>query len=265
MIQSVDIKPAAVYFSGKPLRIIIPTASMKSENFSRCIEKISRSELPEGTIVSVVISSGPDFSFAKSINYALSKIQNEDILLLNDDCFVESHSIKNLIISISERDGVVGGLLYYPNGKIQHNGGLLYFNPITIFIKDLLNGAPFNPFRGMWKAKKVHTKYVRAFHRSTRKSGKIDFVTGAFFFIPNKSFRNIGIMDENFVNGFEDSDYCLRAKKMGFDVRVEKTAEAIHEEHASLRDLPGNFIQNITVFNMKWSKASVIDLRKKGK
>lgn len=262
MIKSKDIKPLAAYFPGDPIRIVIPTASMDGTNFKKCMEHISRSELPEGTFVTVVTSSGPDFSFSRSINFALSKVKDEDILLLNDDCFVHRDAIKNVVSSIREKDGVVGALLYYSDGTIQHNGGILYFNILKIFFKDLLNVAPLNPIRFMWRAKRAHTKYVRAFHRKSKKDKRIDFVTGAFFFIPNKAFHKIGLMDETFVNGFEDSDYCLRAKNLGLDVRVERSAEAIHVEHASLKTVSSNFMDNVIIFNKKWDKNTVYNLRK---
>jgi GT2 family glycosyltransferase len=263
VIKTKDIHPLAVYFPGRPIRIIIPTASSNGDNFKKCMEHISRSELPEGTFVTVVISSGSDFSFSKSINYALSMVRDEDILLLNDDCFVRGNAIKNVISSIKENDGVVGALLYYPDGSIQHNGGILYFNPVEIFFKDLLNGAPLNPIRSLWKAKRAHTKYVRAFHNKKKKPKRIDFVTGAFFFIPNKAFHTIGYMDEGFVNGFEDADYCLRAKNLGLGVRVEESAEAIHKEHASLKAFSNNFMNNIINFNKKWNRNTVNHLRNK--
>ncbi|QRF74995.1 Glycosyl transferase family 2 [Thermoplasmatales archaeon] len=261
MINATDIIPGDTFFGGKPIRIIVPTSSLESEKFKKCLDSVRRSQLPNNSILTAVVSSGPTFSFARSINYALAMVNDENVLLLNDDCYVEPTTIKNMVDSITSNDGVIGGLLRYSNGKIQHNGGLLYFNTLTIFFKDLTKGAPFNTIRSALEARRRGVKYVRAFHRTTTRPGSLDFVTGALFFIPNAAFRKIGLLDEDYVNGFEDADYCLRARKMGLAVRVEASASAVHEEHASLNSVKSHFFDNISVFGKKWKRSEVEALR----
>lgn len=262
MVETIEIEPSATFFSGNPLLIIIPTASIESERFKRCKRCLSESELPLGSKIVAVVSSGADFSFSRSVNHGLSKVEAEDILLLNDDCFVEPDTIKNIINISGKKVGIVGGVLRYDGGKLQHNGGVFYFNVLSILLKDSINLAPFYTIRTYLRARKLKTRYVRTFQVSAFPPKKVDFVTGALFYIPNSVFKRIGFLDETFVNGFEDADYCLRAKAHGFDVRVEPSARAVHEEHVSLKVHESTFFENLTKFNKKWPRAKIIQLRK---
>ncbi len=262
LIETIEIQLKANFFQGTPLCIIIPTASTESKNFIRCKKSISESELPEGTKIIAIVSSGPSFSFSKSVNRGLAEIKDEDILLLNDDCYVEPNTIKNALDNDGSKVGIVGAVLRYSDGRLQHNGGLFYFNLIRILLRDSLSLAPFYTIRTYLRAKKMKTRYLRTFQTSVFFPKKVDFVTGAFLFIPNRVFKRIGFFDEAFINGFEDADYCLRAKDLGFTVGVKPNAHAIHEEHVSLKTLKSTFFVNLVVFNQKWSKDKVIQLRK---
>ena len=241
--------------------IIIPTASTESEGFNRCKRCLSQSELPLGSKIVAVVSSGTDFSFSRSVNHGLSNVEIEDILLLKDDCFMEPHTIKNIMTS-GENAGIVGEALRYNGGKLLHNGGDFYFNVLSILLKDSMNLAPFYTIRTYLRARKLKTRYVRTFQVSAFPPKKVDFVTGALFYIPNSVFKRIGFLDETFVNGFEDADYCLRAKALGFDLRVKPSARAVHQEHASLKVHESTVFENLTKLKKKWPRAKIIQLRK---
>jgi GT2 family glycosyltransferase len=244
-----NLKPA--------LRIIVPTSSADSPRFKKCYSHIQKSSVPDGTVVTAVISSGSDFVFAKSVNFGLMKVLDEDILLLNDDCYVEANTISNVIKSIRPDDGVVGALLRYSDGRVQHNGGVLQTNFLRIMLKDTISGAPLYSIRSYLKARKLHTRYIRSYHNFSTKPIKLHYVTGAFFFIKNRAFKDVGYFDENFINGFEDLDYCLRMRNFGYGVRVEESSEAVHEEHASLVTHEGHYFDNLIWFNQKWDKSDL--------
>lgn len=254
--------PESPTFPANPIRIIIPTASMDSKKFQTCLKHINNAYLPEGSIVTAVISSGSGFSFAKSINVGFEMVKEEDILLLNDDCFIDPNSIKNLVNTLTQKDGVVGGVLRYEDGRIQHFGGALKTDFLSIFLSDTKKAAPFYSIRSYRMAKKEGIRYLRTFHYSKEPHRPIDYVTGAFFFIKNKVFQEVGLMDEKLVNDWEDLDYCLRVKKVGYEIRVEKSATAIHQEHASLKDVKSDFFEKLRVFSDKWDPKELSEVLK---
>ena len=55
-------------------------------------------------------------------------------------------------------------------------------------------------------------------------------VTGACLLTPRELFLGSGGFDERFMNCFEDVDYCLRIRQMGYKVIYTPGAELIHYE-----------------------------------
>jgi GT2 family glycosyltransferase len=62
-------------------------------------------------------------------------------------------------------------------------------------------------------------------HRTTR---RVDHVMGAFFFVRNTLFRQLGGFDERFFVYLEDLDFSLRAKDAGFYTFYLASASAHH-------------------------------------
>lgn len=53
-------------------------------------------------------------------------------------------------------------------------------------------------------------------------------ITGACLVIPRKLFIEVGLFDEEFINGFEDVDLCLRLWQHGYRMTVNPEARVIH-------------------------------------
>lgn len=260
MVETFDFEPKLATISARPVRIIIPTASIESGPFRQCLSHINEAALPRGSIITAVVSSGPGFSVSKSINAGFSKVSTEDILLLNDDCFIDPDTVKNIVFSLGEKDGVIGGLLRYEDGRVQHYGGVVKIKFISIFMADVSKKAPFYAIRSYLKASKMGTRYVRTYHYTKKNQGQIDYVTGALFYIRNEVYKIVGQMDETLVNDWEDLDYCLRVKKAGYVIRVQDNATAIHKEHASLRNIKQDSFIKLKVFNEKWGKHDLAEV-----
>lgn len=220
-------------FNGK-MRIIIPTSSFNSPHLVRCLSAINSAKKPRSLRVEVVVSKGKDFNFSNSINSGLKEIDGEDILLLNDDCFIDKNTLKEFISSKRDGDGVLGGVLRFPNGGIQHYGGYISTNKFRSLLLDSLNKAPLYSLRFMKSLREDRIRFLRPYHYTRKVRKPPDFVTGALLFIPNYAYNVIGKFDNRFVNGFEDIDYCYRARKAGYGVRVIPNATGIHIASASL-------------------------------
>ena len=68
---------------------------------------------------------------------------------------------------------------------------------------------------------------------------RVHIVDGAGLLIRRKALDEIGLMDENFVMYFEDSDLCLRAWRKGWGVLFYPTAKVIHHIGKSSGETPG--------------------------
>lgn len=67
----------------------------------------------------------------------------------------------------------------------------------------------------------------------------LDFVSGCCLLVPRKIIDKIGLLDERFFCYVEDLDYCLRAKRAGFTIRVEEKAILYHKGAASSKQTEG--------------------------
>jgi GT2 family glycosyltransferase len=63
-----------------------------------------------------------------------------------------------------------------------------------------------------------------AYQRSTR----ADWATGALMAISGDCLTACGLWDESFFLYSEETEYCLRARDLGYATQLEPTAEAVH-------------------------------------
>lgn len=153
--------------------------------------------------------------FAKTVNIGLRRALQEgrDAILVNADIeFVDNGWVTRMVEQDAE-DGtrlasIVGGLLLYPNGLIQHGG--IYFSLLHRCFEHVYKFAPHD--------------LPEAQHARSAP------VTGALQFIRHDCLRDVGIYDEKFLLGWEDVDYCIRAWNAGKSVVYQPTIRAVHHE-----------------------------------
>jgi GT2 family glycosyltransferase len=154
--------------------------------------------------------------FATTVNYGLKRCLKEgrDAILVNAD--IEFGLTKDWL-SLMERqpssDGkgnasVVGALLLYPNGLIQHAG--VYFSFLTRDFNHRFNYGPGD--------------LPEAQHAT------VCPVTGALQFIRHECLEGVGLYDEHFKLGWEDVDYCIRVWQSGRECVYQPGVRAIHHE-----------------------------------
>jgi len=149
-------------------------------------------------------SEGNNFA----IRYAKKKYNPDYYLLLNNDIIItDRYWLKKLVDSAKRyKAGMVGCQLLYPNGNIQHAGMLMGY----------YGGR--NRGRG--------EKYIGQYDKIEEVPG----VTFALVLISKKVIERVGFLDENFNMGFEDVDYCIRARQNGFKIIYNGKIKATHLE-----------------------------------
>ena len=144
------------------------------------------------------------------IKYALAQGVNY-VLLLNNDTIVSPGFLTEMVKTAEEDQtiGLVGGKIYrYGTHEIHHAGGKLV----------LWRGTGYS-FRG-----------DRAGHNGVR---NVSFIIGCLMLIKSKAIEDIGLLDEQYFFGGEDVEYCWRARKAGWQIRVSLDAEIWHKVSAS--------------------------------
>jgi len=157
--------------------------------------------------------------FAKTVNVGLRRCLDEgrDAVLVNADVELIDPGWLEAMLSQTTLDGrgeasVVGGLLLYPDGHIQHAGVYL----------SKLRSRPGRPwFDHIWRGAPGDLPEA-ALPRACP-------VTGALMLIRLECLRSVGIFDESFPMGSEDVDYCLRVLSDGRECVYQPRVRAYHE------------------------------------
>ncbi len=167
-----------------------------------------------------ILAMDQTFNFARMINLGAAATSAEVILLLNNDVhFSQAGQIEQLIAAAMRPEvGVVGCLLQYPDGTVQHTGMLLHLDErrtVPMASADhVLRGAPVASLAAM-----AHFNAVRNWQA----------VTGAVLAIRREVFERLGGFDEiSLPVDYNDVDFCLRARAAGLRVLTLPLMGVVH-------------------------------------
>lgn len=210
--------------------VVIPVYE-KSDRINRVIESVK----PQcNEIFTVDREECQDRGFGAACNLGASKSKSAFIWFLNDDCYPDkscSEHLKNVLLA-NPKIAMVGHLLRYPNGLIQHGG------------THRVNGQVGFPHLD-----------IGSVHPSLKVPTELEAVTAASIMVRREAFDAVGGFDEGYFLYLEDSDLCLKLRQAGWKVYFTPFAEATHEEHASSSkrpDLNQIIEKSVARFNDKW-------------
>jgi GT2 family glycosyltransferase len=225
------IEPTAILSAAKTklraqsdgeVSVIIP-AYKPSERIYRCVDAVKHQvaevyvSLDGGMPQSAaplnawaVAGTGKREGYGKTCNRAARHTNSEYILFLNDDCYLDQGSVQAMrsVLATRIEVAVVGALLRYPDGKIQHGG----------------------MFRG-------NGGYGHIDHMKTTPTIKVatdcEAVTFAAAMVRRSAFFQVGGFDEEYDCYSEDVDLCMKLRRAGWKVVYQPLATGIHEESQS--------------------------------
>jgi GT2 family glycosyltransferase len=150
------------------------------------------------------------FNYSAICNFAATKAQGDYLCFLNNDTEVISANwLKSMVEHASiSGTGLVGAVLSYPNGSIQHMGIALGYA-----------GIAGHPNRGESQDNCVPEKCFQ-----------VSAVTFACALISASKFWEIGALDENLPSGFNDVDISIRSSNQSYKNVVCVKAKLIHRE-----------------------------------
>jgi len=192
--------------------IIIVQNGLKSKLNLNSMRRISER-------VSEIISLPENIGYARANNRGIKKALEHEadyVLLLNDDTVV-SVPFLNVLIKEAEKSldaGMLGPGIYY------------FDEPEKIWFA----GAFFD-----WKTAMISTSIAEQFNKT--KAGEpfeSDYITGCALLVKRKVIENIGLLDERFFLYWEDVDWGLRAKKIGYKNIIVPNAHIWHKVSVSI-------------------------------
>ena len=163
-----------------------------------------------------------NLGYAGANNAAVAAARGRHVLLLNSDVMPLGPGwLRRLLDAAGERleHGVVGARLIYEDGSVQHDG-------MRFFASPFLNGLWTN----VHPAKGIAESALAARPGVTPRQS----VTGACLLVSRDNYLRTGGLDERYILGdFEDSDFCLAARRLGLDVVLAEEVVLYHLERQS--------------------------------
>jgi len=160
--------------------------------------------------------------FAGANNAGVLKAKAPLILMLNSDVMPsESGWLRKLLRSSNGTvaNSVIGARLLYEDDSIQHDGMQYYSSP---FVNDL--------WTNIHPAKGFPSNVIPVDSRLT----EVEAVTGACILVSKANYELLSGLDEDYILGdYEDSDFCIRARKLGLKILMNQHVTLYHLERQS--------------------------------
>jgi GT2 family glycosyltransferase len=164
-----------------------------------------------------VIKCDTNLGFAGGNNVGIKKALNDNadyILLINNDTIVEPEFLKVLVDKMdSNRNiGIIAPQINY------------YDYPYKIWSA----GGKINKIRASGFARYYKNNNI------IKNSDKIvEFVSGCCMLIRKEVIRDVGLFDENYFLYIEDTDFCYRTVKSGYNIIVTGYTKIYHKVSSS--------------------------------
>ena len=163
-------------------------------------------------------------NFSKSNNYGAKIARGEFLLFLNNDTVPTVGFVQDMLETINRTNdvpiGIVGNLLYTldPPKRVQHAG--------ICFTQDYVPYELGLEISGITTQIPINDPRVSSVRR-------VPAVTAACLMIRKDVFNLVGGFDEEYINGWEDTDLNLKVRENGFDVWYTGKRPVYHKHFGS--------------------------------
>lgn len=166
--------------------------------------------LSGGQPVRAVLAPG-NLGYAGGVNVCLAQTPTADAWwILNPDTYPEPEAMAALVERLSAGDcQAVGGALYFPDGKVQSDGGL---------------------WRA-WLARPESIGYGRALDSPVDVASverRLSYLSGASMMVSRVFVDAVGLMREDYFLYCEEVEWCLRSRRRGMRLGFARDARVLH-------------------------------------
>jgi GT2 family glycosyltransferase len=176
-----------------------------------------------------ILVSPANLGYAGANNLAARYANSKTLLLLNSDIIPRDETAIDTLIqchqSMNNENTILGAKLLYPSKDMQHVG-MTFFKDSSmpgILANSWLNEHPHKHIRNPSNAKLQHGVI------------EVEATTAACLLISKSLFDQLRGFRLDFISGdFEDSDFCLRIRKLGHNTMVCLDAVFYHLERQSM-------------------------------
>jgi hypothetical protein len=181
-------------------------------------------------------------NFGPACNAGAQTATSRFLFFLNNDTLLTSGWLPPLLYALRDEPslGAVGPLLLYGDDTVQHLGAAM-------------GGlGPMHLYQGFPRA-----------HPVVRRRRDLQFITGAALMMAKDLFFDCGAFFEEYRNGFEDVELCIRIREQGKKLRCEPDSIVYHLESQT----PGRKCgeeENSALLTRRCGKSCYVDLHHHG-
>lgn len=159
---------------------------------------------------------GGEFNYSKIVNFGVSKARGDYLLLLNNDTELITPEWMERLVGICSRGdiGAAGALLYYPDDTIQHAGVVVTAETGNHLFKNMPRGND-------------------GYFNLVDCQRQLSAVTAACLMTTRKAFELVGGFEESLTVCYNDVDYCLKLRDLGYAVVYTPEVQMYHYESLS--------------------------------
>jgi GT2 family glycosyltransferase len=238
------------------LSVIIP-AYNHAQDVMRCAQSIRATTDPALTEILIQDDASPEYhgptlfgpmcernprnlGFPGNCNAGARRARGDVLLPLNQDAYaVQPGWDKRLLdfFELTERAGVAGPTLLFPDGRVQSVGG--EFDGA---------GQPYHTALGAANPDWEPINTPR----------QVQWVTGAAFAVRRQAWQDLGGFDESYLGGyFEDVDFCIRALLAGWEVWHRPNIRLYH--HVGSTGGNPHFMRNALLFKSRYVDTHIVE------
>ena len=225
----------------KNYEIIVVENNSTSEEIFRYYKEISQKGVR-------LLRWKKEFNYSAINNYAAGKAKGEYLLFLNNDTeIITPEWIEEMLGFCQRKDtGIVGAKLYYGNNTIQHAGTVIG-----------IGGIAGHMFVDMDRERSGYMHKASIIQ-------DLSAVTAACMMVKRSIFEQVHGFEEELAVAFNDVDFCLRVRQLGYLVVYNPYVELYHYESKSRgtedsKEKVRRFQSEIEFMRCRWE-----DLLKKG-
>ena len=169
----------------------------------------------------ILIENSDNRGFAAANNQAWQQSRGEYVLLLNPDAYVKPGALVSTLafMEAHPKCGLCGGRLVKPDGSLDPSA--------RRFPGWLGKLSTISGLRARFPESRLFSRHeFGGFdHRTVM---EVDWVPGTFTMYRREMLKQTGLFDERFYIYYEETDLCLNAKKLGWQVFFIPDAEVVH-------------------------------------
>lgn len=207
-----------------PPRVSYEIILVDNDSSDESVEWLKSSQANEmlKNINFTLVESKENLGFGKANNLAFERTAAPFLFLLNPDTMVKENAIDKLLttFNLNEKIGAVAPKLLNEDGSIQ--ASVWGFPPTPLVF--LVEGFKLSRFL----PKKLLENWLYSSYWDYSRRSSVPIFSGAAIMAKREMINEVGGFDPSFHMYGEDTEWCVRIKRSGWDLYFEPEAEVFH-------------------------------------